>query len=210
MRNNVLSCTFEGCKFQSKNQASLRNHFKRQHCNRRYSCDTCDKNFFYLSELHIHEKTHDTSHTNVKTCEECGRKFKSSQGLRYHSLSAHGVKGKHQCRIEGCDKTFDSQEILKEHVYEHMNIKTFACKLCKKLFLRRSNLRQHNRRCKIDKSLVHVCLICKKKFITRRDLFQHNMRHSNTTYDCEKCGKKYKFNTGLSRHKKVCGIVGEN
>lgn len=198
-------CSVDKCTFSTRNKQSLNNHFKRLHTDRKYSCERCQRTFIFQSELNDHIKLHNNA--SLKECELCGKNFRSRAGLKHHYISDHGLQGNYRCNIQGCNRTFDRKDKFQEHENRHLNIKNFCCTSCHQRFSTKAALYYHMMRCSNrDNNLMYLCKICHKTFSTIMDLKQHHFKHVAQYFDCEKCRKSFKFQSGLSRHKKFCKI----
>ena len=104
------------------------------------NCDTCGKQFAFLSEFKVHERTH----TGVKpfTCDTCGKSFSQSGHLKLHELIHDGVK---PFTCNTCGKSFSQSGHLKRHEMIHTGVKPFTCNTCGKSFSRSGDLKRHER-----------------------------------------------------------------
>lgn len=60
----------------------------------------------------------------VKSCEQCGRQFRSTQGYRRHIQMYHSDRPFPQCKL--CGKHFASPHNLKIHHSSHTNLRPYA------------------------------------------------------------------------------------
>ena len=177
-----------------------------------YNCDTCGKQFAYLSQLKMHEMTH----TGVKpfTCDTCRKSFAQSGALKMHerihasvkhftctcgkSFSRSGHLKMHEMRHKGikpfacdiCGKSFTQSGDLKRHKRIHTDVNTFRCGTCGKLFTRSGYLKLHEI---IHTGVKHfMCDTCGKSFALLQDLKQHELRHEGVKpFACDSCGKSF-------------------
>ena len=135
------------------------------------TCDTCGKQFGYLSDFKVHERTH----TGVKpfTCDTCGESYSQSGNLKEHERIHTGVK---PFTCDTCGKSFTRSGHLKEHERIHTGVKPFTCDTCGKSYSQSGNLKEHER--------IHTgvkpftCDTCGKSFTRSGHLKQHELRHT--------------------------------
>ena len=135
------------------------------------TCDTCGKQFGYLSDFKVHERTH----TGVKpfTCDTCGKSYSQSGNLKEHERIHTGVK---PFTCDTCGKSFTRSGHLKEHERIHTGVKPFTCDTCGKSYSQSGNLKEHER--------IHTgvkpftCDTCGKSFTRSGHLKQHELRHT--------------------------------
>ena len=50
-----------------------------------------------------------------------------------------------------------------------------------------------------------MCTICQKQIVNKKDMRRHVETHmTGLKYDCQQCGKSFRYSTSLIRHKKKC------
>ncbi|GFO13608.1 Zinc finger protein 112-like protein [Plakobranchus ocellatus] len=78
------------------------------------------------------------------------------------------------CWCYMCDKRFESDVQLVNHLRLHSFQKPFHCKKCSLPFMYRSTLKRHENVCG-DKGTIkrHFCSLCKRSFTYRHDLKRH-------------------------------------
>ena len=161
------------------------------------NCDTCGKQFAFLSEFKVHERTH----TGVKpfTCDTCGKSFSQSGYLKQHELIHDGVK---PFTCNTCGKSFSQSRHLKRHEMIHTGVKPFTCDTCGKSFSRPGELKIHER--------IHTgvkpftCDTCGKSFSQSGDLTIHERIHTGVKpFTCDTCGKSFYRSGNLKRHEMI-------
>lgn len=98
-----------------------------EHNYQTYSCDQCDKSFFSISELKLHQQRH-SSKKEFK-CEECNKAFSVKGNLRIH-MRTHAKEKLYKCDI--CENTFSHPYSLVSHRRIHTNDFPFKCPECDK------------------------------------------------------------------------------
>jgi len=165
-----------------------------------------------------------------RQCHVCNKQFTKRKNLLMHIRRVHREI---MFSCENCDMKFVSEFNLKKHIKSHIeqvkeNMLPRDCNICKKQFMKRSNLLEHFRRvhrevlfsCEsCDMKFVselslkrHVkshegnrihCQFCKKQFMKRSNLFEHFKRvHREDLFSCESCDKKFVTEFSLKRHVK--------
>jgi uncharacterized Zn-finger protein len=109
------------------------------------------------------------------------------------------------CHYDDCDKTFNRQARLNEHLRSHTNTRPFKCPHCPKNFLRDSHLKHHVKSAHSnvrDYTCSHIG--CGKSFATGTRLRRHEATHSGQNkYTCtgyEGCNQTFRKRETLSRH----------
>ena len=132
-------------------------------------------------------------------CTICGKTYAKING---HLRIAHGLNKK-LIECSECGKGFLLRRDLISHINNiHRKEKPYSCIKCKKSYTGTKGLLHHV--CgQLEAS--HVCEICSKRFTFKQYLEKHMTVHSDTAkYACFRCGRKYKYPTGLVRHKRMC------
>ncbi len=84
---------------------------------------------------------------------------------------------KYICEHADCNKEYSTKFALRRHLFTHLGIKPFACKLCDKRFTLEQYLQEHMH--VHTKAKPFVCGIngCKEAFRQRGKLCLHRMTH---------------------------------
>ena len=149
--------------------------------------------------------------TGEAKCQFCDRTFSYSKSMANiilrHLVKSHDILEKEEslrislfCAI--CGKSHGSTLERQKCEENHQNRKIFACTFegCGKEFNLQSKLERHKN---IHNSVS--CQFCGKEFKQSKIhlLYAHLRVHSDDVpYECEVCGKSFKFHGGLGRHQK--------
>ena len=190
-----------------------------------FTCDTCGKQFAYLSKLKLHEMTHtgvkpftcdtcrksfaqsgalkmhENIHASVKpfTCDTCGKSFSQSGHLKMHEMRHNGIK---PFTCDTCGKSFTQPWELNMHELIHTGVRPFTCDTCGKSFTHSGYLIIHER---IHTGVKHfTCGTCEKSFTRSGDLKRHEMLHEGVRpFRCDTCGKSFARSDHLKQHERM-------
>lgn len=111
-----------------------------------------------------------------------------------------------RCTYPGCEKTFNRQAKLAEHLNSHTNNRPFVCphKPCTKDFFRSSHL-QHHIKSAHENQRDHTCQWegCGKSFVTSTRLKRHYEQHlKRQEFTCPfaECGQEFRKHNTLQKH----------
>ncbi|OAX35100.1 hypothetical protein K503DRAFT_746420 [Rhizopogon vinicolor AM-OR11-026] len=114
---------------ESHLQAHAKSHLSESE--RPYVCmesAACQKRFWTLQHLHVHENTHRGAKSYSCSIEGCNEVFSKHHQLRSHTCEAHAPPGTkpYMCTHPGCTKSFATNQKLRGHVKTHDN-KRYTC-----------------------------------------------------------------------------------
>ena len=105
-------------------------------------------------------------------CDICGYKTKYKCNYNKHRLNKNSCKKKVSCLF--CEKNFQRDKSLKNHLKTCWFRTQKKCKFCKKKFARIYNLKEHLNKCKSRQSNeLFKCYICKQEFNDKKSVIQH-------------------------------------
>lgn len=168
------------CGSSFQNRRRFQAHIERGHDDegevRTFHCDSCPytSNNQHFLKLHL-VLTHHGQPVEPKTyvCEDCGKGFTSSGGMRQHRENWHQRSKQHKCRF--CEKIFYTRGNLKKHIKVHSQVRRFSCQDCNQAFKSAYNLKVHQR--------IHTgfkpyrCQWCDVAFAQKNSLNVHMKKH---------------------------------
>lgn len=143
-----------------------------------------------------------TSH--ILYCNECGIKFKGKDTLRRHKARIHAVKREFICDV--CTKSFMSRSRLESHLVSHSGNMARKLAYCHQCGIQYKNIyvyRNHLKNSANHSEKTYSCPACNKKFASKVYWTKHyNFYHLNKSqYKCENCNKLFISDWRLKNHK---------
>jgi hypothetical protein len=201
-----------------------------------FRCSQCEQCFHSAKELSSHkERNHIVSQERF-SCALCRAEVTNINDLTLH-VRKHLI-GKLKCPI--CEQTFAKQFNLERHFsLKHCKIDKIQCQKCNTTFGRKDHMKDHQKFCGNDNPVKCKCSFCGKGFLKksnckRHEMFAHNGCNSNETvsvnkkygessekidpkesrkgktFECKKCGRKFKGTFSYDEHKRVCKTETRN
>ena len=118
------------------------------------------------------------------------------------------IKDKNQFPCNVCEKSFPILSLLVKHVMIHTGEKPHSCEICKEVFSSKIDYKAHR---KTHLANSYDCDICGKSFKFQKYLNKHKKLHnSEKAIICDICGKSFTVQRYMARHKKEAhGHVNE-
>jgi uncharacterized C2H2 Zn-finger protein len=138
-----------------------------------------------------------------KSCDICGRCFKTNYQLRTHKAQVHENEKVEKCTY--CSKCFRERTSLKNHILSHTGERPFSCNKCDKSFRRKESLQYHEQSHNKDTPRSYICSVCAKNFRNVRDLKGHErlMHGEEQNFQCKDCNVILKNKTSFTNHMKL-------
>ena len=155
---NKEICSTCGKEFSGK--VNLLNHMKYVHSETRaYSCIVCDSKFKQKRDMRVHvlnvhganiSKAHYGNVENQEDflCDVCDSSFKYKKNLNHHIRSKHETSNDaHKVQCDICSLNFTEEKCLHAHkkLKHTLDIETFPCPVCGKIFNQEWNMKRHIR-----------------------------------------------------------------
>lgn len=186
-------CNECGRKYRNKN--SLRKHVHSHLLGPLYECDICEKRYHSYHSLKCHILSH-LNNQNYK-CKLCDKTFNEVHSLTRH-IKQHSREKLYKCKV--CLKAFSYNFTLKRHYQEmHTKLPSYICDICGVTCKRKGDINRHIK--EHANAKMYKCPVCKKGFPRKTSADVHQLKHSNAKMFMCFCGKTFKFQSSLSRHK---------
>ena len=195
------------CVYKTRHRHALERH-EMTHTGKKIDCDQCDRGFPSNYELRLHKQT--VHEKKRLACKDCDKTFTTRNGLYCHKLAVHLKQRKYKCEL--CDhEGFTNRGHYMGHLHKvHYQVNPYSCDKCGKTFTYKSYVKQHKKTCPgivVEPPTSVTCNTCGAEFPSKLRLNVHlKYKHATaSTFVCL-CGKKYKWRTSMSTHRKKCEI----
>ncbi|XP_036337992.1 zinc finger protein 2 homolog isoform X1 [Rhagoletis pomonella] len=198
---STYTCHICNEKFENYTQMRFQYHV-RQHGEKRFQCQFCEKSFHQK----IHQINHERTHTKEQPfrCDVCGKCYRQQTACREHMLT-HKDPTPFKCSV--CQKGFTQRSSLRMHLRghsQHSKKKSrFNCDLCGQTFSKEAQYEwhklNHKSYCKepttafgLETQTTHGltskrfdCNICGKSFLKEKLLLLHERQYHGSVIDEE-------------------------
>uniref|UniRef100_A0AAG5D2Y0 C2H2-type domain-containing protein n=1 Tax=Anopheles atroparvus TaxID=41427 RepID=A0AAG5D2Y0_ANOAO len=197
------------CNEEFASNASLAQHFEREHPTKLitlHRCDLCPQKFTSLVAARehriAHKKEQAVKNGKANECSICLKSFKFNQELLLHLEKAHVdiAVTLHQCTK--CNRKFTTEAKLQKHDYNtHQGRQPkFFCSFCGRVFNKRIGLQDHEN---IHRGVKEYrCYECNRHFAYKSSYDRHmQVVHNDAKlFTCEYCQKSFKRKPTLKVH----------
>jgi len=213
------------CEKQFISKVKLKRHKWIHNADDAFSCKICNQTFkaksyvrTHMKNMHpgvvmekeekaVEPKVPDPEEEKLRTCDECGKVFRTLFQLNKH-LTIHTGEKSFLCDI--CSKSFRTKKDLGQHKISHSEGRDIACDECGNMFRHRNHLSKHIKRVHTSKK-NYACDECGKTYKTSSGLKDHYRIHTGETpYSCDLCGDSFRtweiWNGHKMKHKKLLQI----
>ena len=192
-------------------------HIQKEHGEKPFKCEECDKGFQSAVARSYHVKSVHTKSVELYNCNVCGKQFKSEIHLKQHVRYVHSDKRKWSC--DECGTKFKQKRDLKIHELKKHGMRysredydekildsdrEYECEQCEATFQYKKNLNAHVKNIHGVKE-IFKCDLCESSFKNRKTLTAHKKsKHEEgvSEFPCSICGKIFSEKKNMNRHRK--------
>ncbi|KAM7341943.1 uncharacterized protein ACRADG_009536 [Cochliomyia hominivorax] len=188
-----INCTI--CQATLETLSAAMKHYKEAHNQRGYAM-CCNRKLHTRSEIMDHINLH--KNPDYLKCKYCDKVLSSRACLNVHYKNVHDQRS-YECDI--CGKSLSSEYTLKSHKSLHNpeNNEKAKCPQCDKTFNCQNHLNQHIRRVHLKK-YHKMCDICGVP-VDESQLKAHMLKHAGkSSVTCDICGRRLADKKNLRRH----------
>lgn len=205
---NLREGKCDQCEETMENRYQLTIHKRKEHTEKKFSCDYCPLKFSVLFEKERHQRLH----LNMRdfACEKCAYKGNSDQSLRIHKIQKHNSDFRpYKCAL--CPMAFPRVTSLYQHKTTHENVartsKDFECPICGKGFInaRSSDSCKKGHASEGFKCSSDSCpATFPTKYLVRKHLIEAHNESQQTTeknlHLCHMCDKSFRLKCNRNKH----------
>lgn len=156
------------------------------------------QNLFFLKNFvqTLNHTNDNISSLNSKTLFKCRINFRNKQNFKSNSESLSKNTQKKICKY--CGANFENRKGFIIHIKNHRKKKPFVCKVCSERFTDPDELKSHVNEHKKEKP--YMCEFCGHQFKFPNHLAMHKQLHSDPSFECVDCNKKFYLKRHLNYH----------
>jgi len=163
-----------------------------------WPCNNCNRVFPSKRSLTRHIVIHSENRPRHR-CHICSKTFSCKRHVEFHVSTVH--QGHYPFVCDFCGKQVTTKAALEGHMASKHLINKIKCEKCNREYARPAALASHVCTEKPTRFEETVCHICKKSFDLPKRLTQHMAKHSEPRFQCEQCGRNFKWASSLQAHK---------
>ncbi|XP_018414542.1 PREDICTED: zinc finger protein 335 [Nanorana parkeri] len=187
--NDPQTFQCQQCNYQCRRWSSLKEHMFNHQGKKPYKCDQCDYTSVYKKDVTRHSVVH-----------------KRDRARKEEEITK---KCTYPCPI--CNRVYNLQKRLTQHLKSHSNDKPHMCDKCGKAFKKRYTFKMH--------LLTHLecveenrykCEFCEYVSEDRKQLLNHQLTHMNDTpFNCNQCQYRTLSQDALLSHQAIKHAAGK-
>ncbi|XP_053673409.1 zinc finger protein 567-like [Anopheles nili] len=169
----------------------------------RFFCSECSKGFQYKSALERHSLVH--SKEKKFACEECGNRFTQKINLDIHMRLHTGQRPEKKFTCQICGKKCCRMSELETHMTAHLKKFPHVCPICTERYSDLTNFYDHLRADHQNEMRLQEVIDLLSQSENAMVIYEKepgNIVSEDGRYGCAVCGKSYRQEVMLERHKK--------
>ncbi|CAL8111122.1 unnamed protein product [Orchesella dallaii] len=202
MKPGIYTC--ERCNWSFSKKLSLTLH-KLMHTPKNekhlYQCTLCDKGFAVVDTLQTHHNRLHGPKIKPYLCLQCGVRFHRKESFLPHMKMHEDRSSSSLFECVECDTKCKDSQALKKHMRAHDADKYRKCDECGEGFSCKMSLNYHKHlQHGMEKPIKCDVEGCGKGFFNQYQLNDHKICHTEATFQCPMCPKKFRRSHNLTDH----------